>query len=189
MRNALSLAAMIPNSSSDVSPITALRTKRTRIITHATPSSRLKPSSRDRAASKHPEQAIKRDQGKLRWIIEGNLYELRERLTTIGGIRHRPIPFTPEENELIQNRDSSNRENHFQGRALTAELQSWRPLSRRRRAPTSGDAVLGSSRKEGLQAKHFLNHRLRRVREWALLEMRRAELDARKHGRREDEIG
>ena len=43
--------------------------------------------------------------------------------------------------------------------------------------------------KEGLQAKAFLNHRLRRVREWALLEMRQAEHDARIHGIREDEIG
>lgn len=43
--------------------------------------------------------------------------------------------------------------------------------------------------KEGLQAKAFLNHRLRRVREWALLEMRQAEHDARIYSIREDEIG
>jgi excisionase family DNA binding protein len=42
---------------------------------------------------------IKRDQRKLRWIIEGNPCDLRERLTTIGGFMHRAIPFTSEENE------------------------------------------------------------------------------------------
>jgi hypothetical protein len=43
--------------------------------------------------------------------------------------------------------------------------------------------------KEGLQAKPFLTHRLRRIREWALIEMRQAEHDARVHGIREDEFG
>jgi hypothetical protein len=43
--------------------------------------------------------------------------------------------------------------------------------------------------KEGLQAKAFLTHRMRRVREWVLLEMRQAEHDAKIHGIREDEIG
>jgi hypothetical protein len=43
--------------------------------------------------------------------------------------------------------------------------------------------------KDALQAKPFLTHRLRRVREWAVLEMRQAEHDAKVHGIREDEIG
>ena len=43
--------------------------------------------------------------------------------------------------------------------------------------------------KEGLQAKPFLTHRLKRIRDWALIEMRQAEHDARVHGIREDEFG
>jgi hypothetical protein len=43
--------------------------------------------------------------------------------------------------------------------------------------------------KEGLQAKAFLNDSSKRIRQWAVLEMRRAEEDARIHGIREDEIG
>jgi hypothetical protein len=43
--------------------------------------------------------------------------------------------------------------------------------------------------KEGFQAKAFLTHRLKRVREWAALELRQAEHDAKVHGIREDEIG
>jgi hypothetical protein len=41
--------------------------------------------------------------------------------------------------------------------------------------------------KEADEAKAFLNHRSKRVREWALLEVRQAEEDARIHGIREDE--
>ena len=41
--------------------------------------------------------------------------------------------------------------------------------------------------KEADEAKAFLNHRSKRVREWALLEMRQAEEDARVHGIREEE--
>ena len=43
--------------------------------------------------------------------------------------------------------------------------------------------------REALQAKAFLTHRTRRIREWAILEVRRAEEDARIHGIREDESG
>jgi len=43
--------------------------------------------------------------------------------------------------------------------------------------------------KEGQQAKAFLTHRLRRVREWALIEMRQAEHDAKVHGIEEEESG
>jgi hypothetical protein len=43
--------------------------------------------------------------------------------------------------------------------------------------------------KEGLRAKAFLNDSSKRIRQWAVLEMRRAEEDARIHGIREDEIG
>jgi hypothetical protein len=42
--------------------------------------------------------------------------------------------------------------------------------------------------KEALQAKAFLTDDSKRVREWALLEMQRAEEDARIHGIREDEM-
>lgn len=43
--------------------------------------------------------------------------------------------------------------------------------------------------KEALRAKPLLSHRLRRVREWALAEIRQAEHDAEIHGVREDEMG
>ncbi len=43
--------------------------------------------------------------------------------------------------------------------------------------------------KEALQAKAFLNDGSRRIRQWAVLEMQKAEEDARIHGIREDEIG
>lgn len=42
-------------------------------------------------------------------------------------------------------------------------------------------------RKEGLEAKHFLTHPFRRIREWARIEVREAEEDVRVHGIREDE--
>jgi hypothetical protein len=43
--------------------------------------------------------------------------------------------------------------------------------------------------KEGLRAKAFLTHRLRRVREWALIEMQQAEHDAKVHRIHEEETG
>ncbi|MHB8638734.1 MAG: hypothetical protein ACYDBL_02915 [Candidatus Acidiferrales bacterium] len=44
-------------------------------------------------------------------------------------------------------------------------------------------------RKEGLQAKRFLTHPSRRIREWAFLEVREAEHDSQVHGVREGELG
>ena len=43
--------------------------------------------------------------------------------------------------------------------------------------------------KGGLQAKRFLTYPSRRIREWALLEVREAEHDSQVHGVREDELG